>query len=247
MSDLAHFMGREQQAKADFVDAMAQMRPYPQFPEEGPPAFDAMTETVLHFGVSDLRTRQADRLSTLGVDEELAITLRQSAHGENSRGLIALAAVRPFADALAALKVDDLELAMWREHSAQLRADWRDSIKGVELDPEVVGQLATRMDEVCDAIDESGRPGLGRHIAALIDELESMRRTEHADTRSADGAGVVALAPAVVAAKITAIAVIMGFSAGIIFGLITAGAPWWNLILVALVACIMCLFVALGC
>jgi hypothetical protein len=227
MSYLAHFMGREQQAKADFVGAMAQMRPYPSSPKEGPPAFDAMTETALHFGISELRTRQADRLSTLGIDEEQAVALRESARVENDRGLISLAAVRPFADALTAQEIDEQELAAWRERSPQLRADWRDSIKNLELDPEVVGQLATQMDRVCDAVDEEGRPGLGRHIAGLIDELESLRRPEPANIRPTDRPRAVPAA--VIAAKIAVIAIIMGITAGAIWYLISTGAPWYDL------------------
>jgi hypothetical protein len=247
MSDLAHFMGREQQAKADFVGAMAQMRPYPPSPEEGPAALDAMTDAALHFGISDLRTRQADRLSTLGIDEEQSIDLRKSAGAENDRGLISLAAVRPFADALTAQEVDEEEVAAWRENSPQLRADWRDSIKNLELDPEIIGELATQMDRVCDAVDEGGAAGLGQHMTGLIDELESMRRPESESIRSAARPDAVALAPAVVAAKIAAIAIIMGFAAALIRYLITVRAPWWNPYLVALVAAVMCLFVALGC
>jgi hypothetical protein len=157
------------------------------------------------------------------------------------------AAVRPFADALAAEEIDEQELAAWRENSPQLRADWRDSIKDVELDPEVVGQLATQMDKVCDAVDEGGLPGLGRHIAGLIDELESLRRPEPANIRPSDREPAAALPAAVVAAKIISIAIIMGFAAGFIRYLISTGAPWWNPFLVGLVACITCLFVALGC
>jgi hypothetical protein len=246
MSDLSHFMGREQQAKADFVAAMAQIRPYPPSPEEGPPAFDAMTETALHFGISELRTRQADRLSTLGIDEEQAVALRESARAENDRGLISLAAVRPFTDALTAQEVDKQELAAWRETSPQIRADWRDSIKNLELDPEVVGELATQMDRVCDAVDEGGRPGLGRHIAGLIDELETIRRPEPANIRSADKPSSAVPAVAI-SVKIAQIAIIMGFTVLIILALISSGAPWWNFALVALVACIICLLFALGC
>ena len=245
MSDLAHFMGREQQAKADFVDAMAQIRPHLTSPVEGPPAFDAMTEVALHFGISDLRSRQADRLSALGIDEEQAAALRESARAENDRGLISLAAVRPFAAALTAQEVDQQELAAWRESSPRLRADWRDSIKNLELDPEVVGELAIRMDKFCDAVDEGGRPGLGRQIADLIDEVEILRGRELANIRSAGRPRAVVVAT--VAAKIAAIALIMGFTVLVIESLIVTRAPWWNLALAAFIACLVCLFVALGC
>jgi hypothetical protein len=197
-----------------------------------------MTDASLHFGTSELRTRQADRLSTLGIDEEQAEALRKSARAENNRGLISLAAVRPFADALIAQKVDEQELAAWRKNSQQLRADWRDSIKNLELDPEVIGELATRMYKVCDAVDENGRLGLGRHIAGLIDELENARRPEPSP---------VAIAPAVIAAKIAMCALIMGLAVVIILDLLAKGAPWWQPFLVALIGCILCLLVALGC
>lgn len=244
MSYLAHFVGREQQAKADFVAAMAQMRPYPSSPKEGPPALDAVTETALRFGVADLRKRHADRLSALGIDEEHAIVLRESARTENDRGLLSLAAVRPFAHALMAQETDEQELAAWRETSPQLRADWRDCMKVLEVDAEVVGQVVTQMDRVCDAVDEAGRAGLGRHIAGLIDELENMRRPEPTSVRSTDTPRAVA---AVIIAKIALIAIIMAIAAGVIWDLISKGAPWYDPFAVALFVAISCLLVALGC
>lgn len=246
MSDLTDFMGREQQAKAYFVGAMADMRPYPTSPNEGPLAFDALTETAVHFGASMLRKRQADRLSTLGIDGEHAAALQQSVSIENDRGLISLAAVRPFADALTAQETDEQGLAAWREHSPQLRADWRNSIKDMELDPEVVGQLATQMDKVCDVIDEGGGPGLGRHIDGLIDELVDIRSPEPANTLRVDNPRAAAV-PAAIIAKIVVISIIMGFAAWKIWDLISNGAPWWDIFLVALVAAVWCLLVALGC
>lgn len=246
MSDPTDSMGREQQAKVYFAGAMAQMRPYPSSPTEGPPAFDAITKTALHFGGSILRQRQADRLSTLGIDGEHALALQESASKENNRGLVSLAALRPFAEALTAQEADPAGLAAWRENSPLLRADWRNSIKDLELEADVVGQLAAQMDKVCDAVDEEGTAGLGRHISGLVDELERLRRTERANALTADAP--LALAPAaVIAAKIITIAIIMGLAAYKIWDLISKGAPWWDPFIWALFAAVSCLLVALGC
>ena len=250
MSDLSHFMGREQQARADFVAAMAQMRPYPPTPPEGPPAFDAMTQTAFRFGICDLRTRQADRLNALGINEEEAATLRESARAENERGLVALMGVRPFADALAAQEVDETTLASWRELSPQIRADWRDIIKDLEVEPEVVGEIAKAMDKACDAIDESGGPGLGRHLSAAIDELEGLRRSDEWNVRlaydqRADAVPVVITAQII--AKILCIVAILGLTLAMVLYLLSFGAQWYDFYLIALCACVMTLIVVLGC
>jgi hypothetical protein len=249
MSDLAHFLGREQQAKADFVAAMANFRPIPPSPEEGPPAFDALTDAALHFGVSDLRTRQADRLNALGIDEEQAVALRESARAESDRGLVVLAGVRPLTDALMAEKVDESGLSAWRENSPQFRADFRNIIKDLELDPEVVADVAKRMDKVIDALDEGGRPRLGQHIADLIDELDSIRRPEPESIRPAERENMIAAAVpvALIIGKLVMIAAIMGVTAGFIYDAVTRRAAWWEFFLIALVACIAALAVALGC
>ncbi len=237
MTDRPSWRSREQQAQADFSHAILQFRPYLTGLPEGPPALDAMAEAVLRFGTCELRTRRADRLRALGLAEAEAAALVESALASHERGLVALPAVRPYADALAAQPPDDQALSRWRVSSPAIREEWRAQVAELDVTPNDARHMVRIMDECCDTIDENGLGGLGRYLSARLDDLDQARRSEDRGTHAASFPWW----------KIVAAAAILGMTAYAVWVLVSSGAPWWNFYLVALVACIMMLFVAMGC
>jgi len=236
MTDKSSWRSREQQAQADFSHAILQFRPYLTGLPEGPPALDAMTEAILRFGTCELRMRRAERMRELQLAEPEVATLVESALANHERGLVALPAVRPFADALAAQRPDDQALSRWRESSPAIRSEWRDQLGELDVAQDDARHMVRIMDECYDAIDENGLSGLGRYLSSRLDELDQLRRSEDRGTRAASFPWW----------KIVAAAAIVGMTAYAVWILLASGAPWWNFFLVALVACIMMLFVAMG-
>jgi hypothetical protein len=62
-------LSQEQRAKADFGASIKEIRPYLAGLEEGPPALDALAESILRFGTCELHMRRAERLRALGISE----------------------------------------------------------------------------------------------------------------------------------------------------------------------------------
>ncbi len=237
MPDKSSWMSREQQAQADFAAATTQIRPYLTGFDEAQPAFDALTEAILRFGTCELHMRRADRLRALGLAEDAAAALAGSALAHHERGLAALPGVRPFADVLAAQQADEPALSRWRESSSEIRAEWRNHVADIDVGQDDARHLARIMDECCDAVDQEGLGGLGQYLSRQLQELGETRRSDDRGTRAASFPWW----------KVVAAAAIVGMTAYAVWVLLSSGAPWWNFFLVALVACLMMLFVALGC
>jgi hypothetical protein len=230
-------LSQEQRAKADFGASIKEIRPYLAGLEEGPPALDALAESILRFGTCELHMRRAERLRALGISEAEAEALVASALAHHERGLAALPAVRPFVDVLAGQPPDEPALSLWRESSGDIRAEWRAQLGELDVAPEDARHLARIMDECCDAMDQEGLGGLGGYLSRSLDDLQEARRSDDRGTRSASFPWW----------KIVAAAAILGLTAYAVWVLVVSGAPWWAYFLVALVACIMLLFVAIGC
>jgi hypothetical protein len=231
-------ISREQEAQADFVREMSQLRS--QFPDfEGArPAFDALTEAVVRFGSCELRMRRVERLRTLGLAEAEASLLAESALEHNERGLAALAAVRPFVDGLTGAEPDEEALSRWRERSGEIRARWREQVSELDIGEDDTKHLNGMMEECCDVVDEDGLRGLGRHLSGLLERLDEARRSEDRGTR---------LASPFPWWKIVVAALVLGWTAAAVFILLSRGAQWWEFFLLALIVSIMLLFTAIGC
>lgn len=238
MATLETWNSREQTAKSRFVDHALQIRSLLEkagIESDGP--VDALTEATLEFGTCELRMRSSDRLQTLGVREDESEALRESAMKHHDRGLEALAAVRPFIDQLGAMKSDEKTLETWRRKSADIRADWIDQVSQLDVGGSDAGHLASTMDECLRAIDNDGLPGLGNYVGAQLAKLDTVRREEDRGTRSASFPWW----------KIVAAAAWLGITALAVWQLITYGAPWYNFVMVALIALIGTILIALGC
>jgi hypothetical protein len=237
MSDTVTWLSRDQQAQIDFSQAILRLRPYLASLPEGPPALDAMTEAALRFGTCELQMRRSERLRKLKLAEAEASRLVDSALANHERGLLALPAVRTFAEAVAGQPPDDQTLSQWRDYSPTIRRESREQLGELDLSADDAGHLARIFDECYDAIDEGGLSGLGRNLSTRLEELDDVRRSLDRGTRAASFPWW----------KIVAAGAIVGLTAYAVWTLLASGAPWWNFFLVALVACIMMLCVAMGC
>jgi hypothetical protein len=230
------WLSREQRAEASFVDAMTQLRSHVEQPE-GRAAVDALTEAMLRFGACERRMRRAQRLRVLNDSKVDLAELEESALKDNARGLSALAGLKPFVELLSTAETSAAELALWRVSSPDIRAEWRDRVAEVDLSQADAQHLARIMDECCDAIDEAGAAGLGRHLARTLEELETARRSDDRGTHAASFPYW----------KVVVAAGCLGIAVGTAVWLITNGAPWWNSYLVWLLACLAILFTVLAC
>jgi len=230
---------QEGQAKSEFMRTATDLRGF--FSRADSPqvlvAFDAVTEAALRFGACELRMRRAERLEALGLADSEVKHLKSTALGSNERGLAALEVIRPYLDELAASKSTREELALWQKSSRDLRVDWLEQVSEANVTAENARHLVRIMDECCDAVDKSGSAGLAKHLSATFAELEKQRRSPNRGTQEASFPWW----------KIVLAAAVLGIWVGVIYDLITNGAPWWNLYLVSLFMCIMMLVIALGC
>ena len=237
MSETRNSRSAEQEAQEGFVASMMRLRPHVTLLEEGQPAVDALTEAILNFGTCERRLRHAERLRALSLDEEGASALARSALAQHERGLAALSGVQPLADALAQQQPDEQTLARWREESPALRAEWREQVRQLDIQPEEAQQLTRIFEQSLAPIDVGGLAGLGRSLGEVLQELDGVRRSPDRGTR--EGSFPVW--------KIVAVAGIMLLTAFAVWILLMTRAPWWNFFLVALVACVMALLIALAC
>jgi hypothetical protein len=238
MPDNSIRMSREQQAKADFVSAISQLRsPTAELPEASS-AFDAITEATLHFATCEQRMRRADRLRVLGGAEEEAVALAESALSYNERGVAALSGVQPLVDTLTVQEPNEQFLSRWPDTSQEIRLEWRDQVTQVDVEVDDAQHLVRIMDECCDAIDEEGLRGLGQYLSRQVEELGEVRRS---DDRGTSPRSVFPYW------KLVMVAVILGMTAWEVGNMLARGAPWWNFFLVALLACVMTLLAVLLC
>ena len=235
MADATIF-SREQRAAADFSEAMSQIRSRHEVPE-GRHAVDALTEAAMRFATCERRMRRSERLRALDLRQGEAKELAESALAENELGLTALPGVQPYIDHLSKQETDAEALALWRESSPRLRAEWREHVAELDLSAEHAQLLNRIADECCDAVDAEGFSGLGRHISRHLEELDEARRSEDRGTRAASFPYW----------KIVLAAIFWGIGVGWTIDLISRGAPWWAPFLVWLLIAIITFIIALGC
>lgn len=239
MSSTYEIFTQEQEAKLEFTQVIANLRS--RFSNSDSPQFltalDAITEAVLRFGTCELRMRRAERLDALGLANLEVKRLKSTAITNNKRGLVALKGVRPFIDELETTTSNPEELALWRERSPDLRAEWRDQVSQVNVSAENARHLVRMMDECCEAIDRDGAAGLGKHLSATLAELEQQRSAPNRGTQEASFPWW----------KIVAAAAVVGWTVYGMYVLIQLGAPWWNWPLVVLMMSVLLICVSMGC
>lgn len=235
MPDATTSMSREQQAAAEFTNAMSHLAEFGR-PEDRL-AITALTEVALRFGGCELRMRRSERLQVVGLHTSESKELAASALAENELGLAALPAVRPLIDGLSNEKTDENVLALWREASPRLRKEWREQVGDLDVEAVKARQLIRLADQVCDAADGDGLAGLGRHLADRLEELEKVRRSEDRGTR----------AESFPYWKIVLAAIFWGIGVGWTIDLLSRGAPWWSPFLVWLFVAVVTFCIALGC
>lgn len=229
----------EQQAKLEFIRAISDLRSHfsnsdsPQFLT----AFDALTEAALGFGTCELRMRRAERLDVLGLAKPEVKSLKSTALANNQRGLAALTGVRPFINELESTKSRPKELALWRKISPDLRAEWRDLISEVNVSAENARHLVRLMDECCEAVDEDGAAGLGRHLSATLAELEKQRRAPNRGTQEASFPWW----------KLVFVAAYFGIGVWAIWNVANNGGASWNFHLMAVCALALIMLGVMGC
>jgi hypothetical protein len=255
MTTMSSVMSAEQQVKAEFIDSTLRLRAYvveASFPG-AVKAWDAFTEACLNFGECELRMRRSERLQGLDLAAEEAARLAELAVANNERGLAALPSLRPFLTALAEQEHDERVLSEWRALSADVRAEWRDQVSQLDLEAFAAQTLVRMMDECCDTADRDGLRGLGDYLAAHVERLDQQRRSPDRGTRPAstdlvqfEDTAFPSVGP-FPGWKVEGAAYVFGVTLAFVILLLSAGAPWWNFFLVALIACIFLLLVALGC
>ena len=237
MGHLTTSMSGEQEARTEFVAATVPLRERLEDLDGAVASFDALMSAVVDFGTCELRIRRAERVARASPDSAEAGELTASAMRHHERGLRAMQQARAVVPALVAMEPEPGALATWRQASADVRAEWRDQVKELDVGGSDADHLLRIMDECCDALDDNGPASLAGHLARRLDELESVRREDDRGTRAASFPWW----------KIVAAAAILGMTAYAVWIAIMSRAPWWAFFLIALVACIMLLFVALGC
>src|SRR5207245_2198895 len=99
MPDAKTAMSREQQAAAEFNNAMSHFRSEFERREDRL-AITALTEALLRFGSCELQVRRSDRLKMVELHKAEANELAKSAMVENKLGLAALPGIRSFIERL---------------------------------------------------------------------------------------------------------------------------------------------------
>jgi hypothetical protein len=239
MSNAPDIFMKEQQAKLEFVRAVSDLRSHFSSYNSSQflPAFDALTEAALRFGTCELRMRRAERLDALGLAKPEVKGLKSTALTNNERGLAALTGVRPFIDELESTRSSPEELALWRNISSDLRAEWRDQISEVNVSAENALHLVRMMDECCEAIDQNGVAGLGRHLSATLAELEKQRRAPNRGIQEASFPWW----------KLVFVAGFFGIGVWALWNVANNGGGSWNFYLMAVCAVALIMLGVLGC
>ena len=236
MPDASAAMSREQKAAAEFNNAMSHVRSRFERTEDRS-AVDALTEAALRFGNCELRMRRSERLNVIGLSKAEAKELAKSAMAENEMGLAALSGIRPLVDRLSTSGTAERGLAIWRKTSPRVRKDWCQQVADLDVSASEARQLVGIVDEVYEAIDRNGVPGLGAYLTERLDELEKIRRSENRGTQAASFPYW----------KIVMAAILWGIGISMTIDLLSRGAPWYAPFLVWLLIAIVTFCVALGC
>ena len=187
MGHLTTSMSGEQEARTEFVAAAVPLRERLEDLDGAVASFDALVSAVVDFGTCELRIRRAERVSRASPDSAEATELRASAMRHHERGLRAMQQARAVVLVLAAMEPEPGALATWRQASADVRAEWREQVRELDVGGSDADHLLRIMDECCDALDDNGPASLAGHLAVAI----GRPRERTSRGRSRDQGGVV--------------------------------------------------------
>jgi hypothetical protein len=241
MADAKTLLSMDQEAQVGFLQAVGPLRQLTAVTPlaTAPRVVDALTAVTLAFGACELRMRRSERLTELGLFEDEASALAESAREHNQRGLHAIPAVRELAEELGRQEPDGEPQGEWAEAGEFSRRSWRYHVSEMDVDRSEASKLSKLMDDCCDAVDRGGPRGLGEYLGSQIDELQRVRMSPDRGTHSTN--------PAFPWWKIVAAAAWIGVTVATVVRAIEGDAAWYEFAVIAVIAIIAGVLVAVGC